>query len=784
MNKTTHSRRLAQWTFFAVTAGGMILCPAAEPPTWRVSATREAGSLPTLEAALEASRREPGEDRRIVLGPGLHYAEKTVTLDQRDAGLTIEGAGAGKTILHGGRRISGWRQDGEHFQVADVPEVKEGKWDFRALVVNDRLCPRARLPEEGRFDHDTRFPVRWMSSAGGGWERKPTEKELTTLQYREGDLGDWLSVRNAEVTVYHMWDESMVGLAAHDPKSRTLTFSTPAKSPPGAFGVNTFAVWNVREGMKQPGQWYLDRDAGRIVYWPLPGEDMSKAVAVAPTVETILDLNGQQGKPVRHVTLRSFTLSTTTTPCEAGGFGASLYRGALDFRWGEGVRVTNLEVTNIAGNAIRAWNVKDLTVADCRMTQLGAGGLRAGAGSGRIENNHLHHIGLIYPSAIGMAVSGPFTIRRNEIHHTPYSGMSIGGEGIVVEENLLHHCMEELHDGAAIYGSPTKGVIRRNVVRDIIAKGTGYGVSSYYLDEKARDCIVEKNVSIGVKRPAHNHMTLNCTLRDNVFLCDGDMDLSFARSAGFRVTGNTFQLNGKLKVNDSDAIAEWKDNLIVQSGDETPAIGDAMPAEPREPRNKPLYAKAGPMPAVPVLDGKLGGDEWPPGGTGMNELPDQRRSRGAPLMAKFCADQDNLYVAVSVVSMYPEERKLGRAWGTDEGVELALGGFRPDGKPVTYVLRGFAGGKPESLTLAGATEAEAKALAEAIGYGSSVGKQIWSTEWAIPFQALRFAPRDGATLPLNVTVYRSENQAFIQWAGARGDTWDLERGGRLNFSGK
>ena len=67
-----------------------------------------------------------------------------------------------------------------------MPQVKEGTWDFRALVVNDRLCPRARLPQTGRLTHETSFPVRWMSSAGGGWERKPTRQDLTTLQYKAG----------------------------------------------------------------------------------------------------------------------------------------------------------------------------------------------------------------------------------------------------------------------------------------------------------------------------------------------------------------------------------------------------------------------------------------------------------------------------------------------------------------------------------------------------------------------------------------------------------------------
>jgi hypothetical protein len=765
------------------------------------NADKSDGPLATLGAAVEAARKSPGVARRIVLGPGRYYVEQTVILSDRDSELTIEGAGDEKTIIYGGRRIANWQKDGDRFWAADVPEVKEGKppsreataarqslggggWDFRALVVNDRLCLRSRLPETGRFEHETRFPVRWMSSAGGGWERKPTEKELTTMQYRAGDLGPWLSVRNAEVTVYHMWDESMAGVAANDPNTRTLTFSTPSKSPPGAFAVNTYVVWNVREGMKQPGQWYLDRDAGKVVYWPLPGEDMSKAHVVAPRVETIIELKGQKSKPLRHITLRSLTLSATTTPCKAGGFGAVGYRGALQSAWGEGIRIQDVEITNTAGHAIQEWGTRDLLVENCHLHHLGAGGCRAGEGTGRIENNRIHHIGMIYPSAIGLMAGGKaggYTIRRNEIHHTPYSGICIGGVDLVVEENLLYRCMQEMHDGAAIYGGPQRAVIRRNVVRDIVESGKGYGVSSYYLDEKARDCVVEKNFSIGVVRPCHFHMTLNCTLRDNVFVYDGEMALSFARSAGVKVTGNIMQSNGNVKLNDPDAVAEWAGNLIVQSGDATPAISDAMPAPPATARNTPRSADATLLAKPPVLDGKLEGDEWPPGGVGLGDLPDQRRARGAPLMAKLCADATHLYIAVTVVSMYPEERKLGHEWGKDEGVEIAAQGKRPDGQLVTYVLRGFTSGTFDSLTVGGATEDEAKAFAQATGYAAAVDKQVWRCEWSIPFQALRFTLANRAVLPLNVTVYRSENNQFIQWAGTLGETWDLKRGGRLVF---
>jgi hypothetical protein len=291
--------------------------------------------------------------------------------------------------------------------------------------------------------------------------------------------------------------------------------------------------------------------------------------------------------------------------------------------------------------------------------------------------------------------------------------------------------------------------------------------------------VVEKNVSIGVARPIHNHMTLNCTVRDNVFLADGDMDLSFPRSAGFHVTGNTFQLNGKLKIGDPAAVVEWAGNLIVQAGPTDAALSDAMPVTLAKPRQTPRYADVMAIAKPPLLDARLAGDPWPVGGVELGETPDQRRTRGAPSMAKLCADATHLHVGLIIVSMYPEDRKLGHVWGKDEGVEFTLGGRRPSGESVTYVLRGFADGTVESLTLGGATPAEAKAFP--VRYAATVDKQVWRCQWSIPLAALGFTPTKGAQLPFNLAALRSENDQVIQFAGTLGKTWDLTRGGRLVF---
>ena len=155
------------------------------------------GGLATLAAALLAIRRLPeGEPKRIVVKSGRYY-DTAVTLEPRDAGLTIAAAPGAHPIFYGGRQITGWQPDGTNAFSVALPGVREGHWDFRALIVNGQLRPRARLPRTGAFEHLNHFDVNWMSTTGGGWKRKPTEQEMRDLMRQLDEVwrGAWRPTR-------------------------------------------------------------------------------------------------------------------------------------------------------------------------------------------------------------------------------------------------------------------------------------------------------------------------------------------------------------------------------------------------------------------------------------------------------------------------------------------------------------------------------------------------------------------------------------------------------------
>jgi len=526
--------------------------------------------LATLQQAVLVARTTFSmRPKRIALHGGAYFVEQPVRLGVADSGLTIEPVRGEKVVLYGGRTITGWTHLDGHIWAADAPGVAEGDWDFRTLVVNGRTCPRSRLPETGTFEHESRFAVPWMSTTGGGWKRKPTRAELTTLKFREGDVGAWLETRNVEVTVYHMWDESMVGVASVDLKARILTFSNPAGHPPGAFGVRKYVLWNTRRGLTRPGQWQLDRVAGRVLYWPLPGEDMKVAEAIAPTTETILHIAGTPQRAVHRITVRGLALSVTDTPLVAGGFGAGKFDGAIQLLRTKGCRIEDVEIMNVGGQGIKEWGGSGLRVERCHVHHTGACGIKVGGGGNAVTDSHIHDVGIAYPSAIALWGSGTSQrgnrFAHNHVHHTPYTAINHGGSNHVIERNHIHDAMQTLHDGGAIYIGFGKNItLRGNFVHDIPDTG-GYGSSAYYLDEQSEGCLVEGNLSLRVARPSHNHMARRNVIRNNVFVAEGDMRLTFPKCSDFTVERNVMAATGSITFSNPQAITSFGNNVIYSA---------------------------------------------------------------------------------------------------------------------------------------------------------------------------------------------------------------------------
>ena len=704
-----------------------------------------------------AKARAAGGTNTVTLAAGDWFLEETLALDARDAGLTLRGAGAGRTRIWGGRRLTGWKPDGDTFWSADLPEVKDGTWNFRALVVDGELAPRACFPGgTNRFDNLGTWDLPLLPAVAGHWPRKPTFAELVTMPYKAEDLPDTMDFRNAEIRLYHMWSESLSTVASNDLARHVVYLSQPAAWPMGACGRRQYEVYNTREGMTEPGQWYLDRTRGKVVYWPKAGQDMSKVLAVAPRLETVVLVAGTKKTPVRGVTLMDFTVQAATPPDKRAGFGGGDLPPAVLVAEAEDCAAERLEVCNVGGVGVRiAGRTCRLAASDVH--HVGARGVSASGEGMLVVSNRICHVGLQYPSSCALGVGGKdVVVRRNEIYDSPYSGIIGGGTDMLYEENCIHHVMRVLHDGAAIYGNMTRGVMRGNVVHDIVPVGKGFGASAFYYDEGALDCVIERNVAYGVPRPIHEHMTRGTQVRDNTFIADGDMTISFQRSVGCTFERNTLVLGGKLNCTFPEGVVKWEGNRVFRGGSRSCAtdgkadrldIGEARPAVQAQKPRAPFAVPRAETPPEP--DGTFAPGEWPGRMQALNYRADGFLIGGATAYLRAAWDDANLYVGVFVANFRSTELSDGSQWGVDDGVEVCVAG---------KTWRAFACGRT-SWDGAGAVKAYA---------GLRPGRKSWEPktlvyEAVIPFAALGVRPEAGAKLPFNVRVRNSQYREWRQW---------------------
>ena len=753
----------------------------------------QAQPFATLEAARDAARSDQSGPHKIIVLPGEYYLSKPFELDSRDNGLTIEADQSGAVILYGGTLVTGWVREKGNIWYSNLPGVKEGTWDFRSLVVNGRLPGRSRMPETGTFQHLQNWDIRVLPAVAGYWERQPLPDELKVMAYNPKDIPEMLDVRNAEVRVYHMWDESLVGVAKNDIIKHELIFSTPTIYPPGAFGKKDYIIWNTREGLTKPDQWYLDRTNGRLVYWPLEGEDITKAKIIAPKMVQIIRITGETNKKAENITIRGLKLQATNLPLKPAGFGGAFLDGAIGMLNTKDCNLEDLEICNVGGLGILSEQMSGGRIVDCEIHNTGACGMKVNGFDTFISRNHIHHVGLYFPSSAGFysQSSGKGThIYRNEINDAPYSGMIIGKSGLLVEENLIYRVMREVHDGAAIYASGSNNcILRGNIVRDISESGQGFGVSAIYLDEGATDCIVEKNVSINVSRPVHNHIARNSIIRDNVFISNEDMTLSFQSSANLIFENNTMITNGKINIVQPNALSKWTHNKIFSKPQgmndlsQGITIDSVMPSMPLpERKNYPIEVDRAIK--TPKLDGILATDEWTGEFQRLDREPSRLNASGAPVLVKFSYDDQFLYLGAIVTMFEPAKISKGSVWGKDDGIEISLRGFAANGDPATYVVRTYVDGTIQSVTDAGASALKAGQLGKKVRFISKMKDKRgngggWIGEWAIPLNVIGLKPVSGMKIDFNMSAFINEYGKWHCWEGTQGESWQLDQAGMI-----
>jgi len=513
---------------------------------------------PDMESALEFLRGLPSETRkRIELPSGDFVLSKPILLDRRDSGLMISGAKDGNTRLLGGIRLKNWKKEGAFFSLPVPERIRPRMF----LVGNDFVYPTvhrklACLPETGVLTHQSRFDGIWLSSTNGGFEYPPTEKDLTEMIVDPADLPEDFEPENADILVYHVWDDSLAGIRDYDSSTGEMRLASPLANPAGSHNQHRYSILNTKTGMGKAGNWYHDRRNGKIVYHPYPSETLENIESAwIPCIDHIFKLEDGADD----VTIEDLGIFLANAPVANAGLRCSGLSGAVEVKNCRNLTLRRLRIAAVAGNAIHLSGVSGYKVEDCRIERTGGGGIIAeGCLPGEITGNEVIAVGQLYYSAVSIMAGGrsqfvwvfegkpeekgSVRIADNFVDHSPYCGIVCCGGPHRIENNEVTQVMLKLHDGAAIYCSRSgSSVLRGNFVHDF-SEGNGY-----YFDEGCHDCLLEGNISLRCRIPLLCHIALNNMFRNNVFLNGGELLIAMPRSRG----------------------AKWENMIVYAGGDIT-----------------------------------------------------------------------------------------------------------------------------------------------------------------------------------------------------------------------
>jgi len=380
------------------------------------------------------------------------------------------------------------------------------------LFFDGAAATLARWPNEGfveiaGYPASGRLPDRHGGSLG----------KLSEGFHYSGDRPKrWQASDDIWVHGYWAWDwaNTYERVASIDTKARRIK----TRRPHGIYGFRKGARYyflNVLEELDRPGEYYVDRAAGVLYFWP------PKAIAGRETLVSMLETPVIAASNVSHVTIRGLNIECT--------------RGSgIEVRGGEKVLVAGCTLRNIGTDAVSIAGGRAHAVLGCDVSETGDSGIGLHGGDRktltpaghRAENNHVHHVGRwsrCYRPAVGVTGVGN-RVAHNHIHHSPHNGIHLAGNEHVIEFNEIHHVCLETGDVGAFYmgrdWTMRGNVIRHNFFHHLRTAGRG-GSMAVYLDDCASGTKVYGNIFYKAHRAAFIGGGRDNVVENNLFVdCD------------------------------------------------------------------------------------------------------------------------------------------------------------------------------------------------------------------------------------------------------------------------
>lgn len=568
------------------------------------NATATDGPLATVEQARQRVRtlRKEQPDRKspvvVAIRGGTYWLTAPLEFQPEDSGtaeapVIYQAYGDERPVLSGGRLISNWQVDDAGHWQADLDEVKQGTWSFTQLFVNDQRRFRPRLPEQGYY----------KIAKAVGPSAKAEGKGHDRFGFQEGEIqADWQQLNDVEIIAFHFWAASRLAIAEVDAAEKVVTLQghTTGSSWWAEFREgHRYFVENVREALRLPGQWYLDRSTGCLTYLPREGETLENTHVVAPRLHNLLLLRGdlEDRRWVEHIEFRGLTFAHANWEMTAAGQSfpqAEINLGAAVATIGaRQIVLENCAVRHVGEYAMGfGTGSQHNRVSGCELVDLGAGGIKIGSALPNqwgdslqapdddemlvshqtVEDCLIAHAGRLHPAGIGIWTghSPHNTLRHNDIYDLYYSAFSVGwvwgyGNSRAHHNELAFNHAHDigqrvLSDMGCVYtlGISPGTTIHDNHFHDVISYD--YGGWGLYTDEGSTGVEMKNNLVYRCSRGGfHQHYGKENRIENNIFAFGGEHQVQRSRTEEH--ISFYFERNIVYWDNDSPLLgSNWKDN--------------------------------------------------------------------------------------------------------------------------------------------------------------------------------------------------------------------------------
>ena len=360
-------------------------------------------------------------------------------------------------LFAGGRRMTVARYPNDGWaRIADVPQSGDTLYN-RGLEREKRYDGVPAGRHYGRITYDGKEPSRWMQG-----------QEMYVHGYWTFD-----------------WSDSYQQIQSIDTARREITLRPPHHGY-GYTKNQRFYFLNILEELDAPGEWYLDRKAGLLYFWPPAGIHDAEASVLAKPLVALEGCSWTRLEGISFVCGR---------------------REGVRIREGHDNTVSACVFSNLGGDAVAIEGGFHNGVVSCDVHDVGMGGILLKGGERKTltpgghyaENNHIHDYSTwLRTGQYAVVMDGVgHRVEHNLIHDSPFEGIAIRGNDMVIEYNEFHNLMKETGDAGAIHTGRDwtwrGNVIRYNYFHDL--KGPGlHGVMGVYLDDWASGFTVTGNL--------------------------------------------------------------------------------------------------------------------------------------------------------------------------------------------------------------------------------------------------------------------------------------------------